>query len=205
MLSPTDDPKQALRQHYRQVRQALGAETRLEASRVICARIEDWPVFQDAETVLTYMPMKSEVDLLPLLERFPRKQWVLPRILPGEARQMAFHRYDPQRLIRHAFGMAEPSPDLARIPPETIQLVLVPGLAYDPSGWRLGYGGGYYDRFLSGFGGIRIGVVFEALLVKELPHAAHDIAMQWLVTEKRLIAAAGQPSSPAANASRNAP
>jgi 5-formyltetrahydrofolate cyclo-ligase len=66
-------------------------------------------------------------------------------------------------------------------------LTLVPGLAYDPRGWRLGYGGGYYDRFLKNYRGISLGVSFDALLLNSLPHEEYDISMDWILTEKTLF------------------
>jgi 5-formyltetrahydrofolate cyclo-ligase len=121
------------------------------------------------------------------MERHAEKRWLLPRIIPEANHSMLFHPYDSQRLVRHPFGMDEPAPDLPAIPPEAIQLALVPGLAFDRHGWRLGYGGGYFDRFLAGFSGITLGVVFQELLLENLPHDKHDIPMKWIVTEKELF------------------
>lgn len=179
--------KQELRQQCRQIRKALGKAARLQASQAICVRIEDWPEFLHAKAVLTYMPIKSEVDLRPLLERHPEKRWLIPRIIPEADHSMYFHPYDPQRLVHHPFGMDEPAADLPVIAPEEIELALVPGLAFDQHGWRLGYGGGYFDRFLKDFPGLSLGVVFQALLLENLPHAEHDVAMDWIVTENELF------------------
>jgi 5-formyltetrahydrofolate cyclo-ligase len=118
---------------------------------------------------------------------------MLPRIIPEEDHRMVFHLYDPSRLILHPFGMAEPAPDLPVIIPEEIQLALVPGLAFDRHGWRLGYGGGYFDRFLKGFKGVSAGVVFHALLLDEVPHTRMDIPMDWILTEREFLTAASIP------------
>ncbi len=101
---------------------------------------------------------------------------------------MVFHPYQVGRLTIHPFGMAEPSADLPVIPPKEIRLALVPGLAFNRSGWRLGYGGGYYDRFLKGFHGVSAGVVFQALLLEEVPHALLDVPMHWVISEQERIA-----------------
>jgi 5-formyltetrahydrofolate cyclo-ligase len=111
----------------------------------------------------------------------------LPRIIPEEDHHMVFHPYDPQQLVEHPFGMAEPAPHLPQILPEEIDLVLVPGLAYHQAGWRLGYGGGYFDRFLRDFRGVNVGVIFQALLLDVLPHGEQDIPVGWLVTENGVI------------------
>lgn len=133
------------------------------------------------------MPISGEVDLTPLLERQPQKNWVLPRILPEENHRMVLHPYDAGRLILHPFGMAEPAPDLPIIPSSKVQLALVPGLAFDRLGRRLGYGGGYFDRFLCDFTGISLGVIFTALLLDHLPSGEYDVPVQWIMTEVGLF------------------
>jgi 5-formyltetrahydrofolate cyclo-ligase len=176
--------KAQLRQTCRAARKSLGDEARARFSLTLCGHLETWPVFQQSDSVLTYMPIKGEADLTSLLARHPEKRWALPRILPEENHCMVFHPYDPARLIRHPFGMAEPDPSLPEIDPDIIQLALVPGLAFDRRGGRLGYGGGYFDRFLAGFSGVSVGVVFGALLLDEVPRGPFDVPMQWLATEE---------------------
>lgn len=179
--------KALLRKRCRQTRDSLGAEFRARASLALCQTVAAWDVFQKSATVLVYLPMKSEASLTPLF-RLAEKRWVLPRIL--ENRGMAFHPYEQGRLILHPFGMAEPAPDLPLIPAEEIELALVPGLAFDRRGGRLGYGGGYYDRFLAAFSGISAGIVFHDLLLEEIPRDAHDALMDWIVTEREIFRAA---------------
>jgi 5-formyltetrahydrofolate cyclo-ligase len=176
--------KTHLRKHCRAIRKSLGDEKRAQASLSICERIEAWEIFQHSSAILTYMPIKAEVDLTPLLERHPNKKWILPRIIPEEDNRMVFHPYFADRLIHHPFGMAEPAPDLPVIAPEEIELTFAPGLAFDRHGWRLGYGGGYFDRFLKKFSGGCAGIVFHDLLLDEVPHGEHDMPMHWIVTER---------------------
>jgi len=187
MTLPLADQKAQFRKQCRRLRQSLPEDQRASASRAICARIADWEIFENAQTILTYMPVKAEVDLRLLLQSHPHKIWVLPRIQPGPQPALAFHQYHPDHLVRHPFGMDEPAASQPEIPPSLIQLALVPGLAYDRRGWRLGYGGGYYDRFLAAFNGVSLGVTFASLLLESLPHGGHDIAMRWLVSEQALI------------------
>jgi len=179
--------KRKLRRTCRQVRKALGEAARQQASLAICAWIESWPIYQRSSVILTYMPIPGEVDLTLLLVRQPQKRWVLPRIIPEEDHRMVFHPYAPGRLVRHPFGMAEPAPDLPVIPPGEVELALVPGVAFDRMGWRLGYGGGYFDRFLCEFNGVSMGVTYQDLLLDQLPHGEHDVPMGWIVTEMGLL------------------
>jgi 5-formyltetrahydrofolate cyclo-ligase len=182
-----NEQKGQLRQRCKAIRKELGDAIRVQASQAICAHLAAWDIFQMSETVLTYMPMHTEVDLRPLLADFPGKRWLIPRIIPGRTGQMVFHPYDPDTLILHPFGMAEPSPDSPQVKPVEIQLVLTPGLAFDRSGWRLGYGGGYFDRFLKDFHGESVGIVFRALLLDAVPHGRYDIPLHWLATESGLV------------------
>jgi 5-formyltetrahydrofolate cyclo-ligase len=183
MTNSLVEAKSQLRQSLRKLRASLGEETRARASQSICEALERWTIFQQSQIILTYMPIKGEVDLTALLDRHPEKQWVLPRIIPEEDHRMVFHAYDAGRLVRHPFGMAEPTADSPIVPREALQLVFVPGLAFDRRGWRLGYGGGYFDRFLKSYAGISVGIVFHALFLESLPHGEFDVSMQWIATE----------------------
>ncbi|HEY3311629.1 MAG TPA: 5-formyltetrahydrofolate cyclo-ligase [Anaerolineales bacterium] len=184
------DEKQLLRRQCRHTRLALGEATHRQASQEICAHIARWTLFRQACSVLTYMPIKAEVDLRPLLEEFPGKAWVLPRIDESD-HSMSFHAYDPLQLVKHVFGMQEPAAHLPLIAPGEIELALIPGLAYDRQGWRLGYGGGYFDRFLAGFKGASLGVTYQALLLEALPRGEYDLPVGWLVTEQGISKAGG--------------
>jgi 5-formyltetrahydrofolate cyclo-ligase len=186
-MDSLDETKSLLRQQYRKRRAALGEDVRARASRSICEEIERWAVFQQSVTILAYMPIKNEADLTPLLTRHPEKRWILPRIIPEEDHRMVFHAYDAARLVAHPFGMAEPAADLPTVPPEAIDLALVPGLAFDRHGWRLGYGGGYFDRFLKDFAGVSAGIVFHALLVDNLPRGEFDVPVPWVITEEGIF------------------
>lgn len=187
MLPSIHDQKRQLREQCKAIRKGLSDEARQKTRQAVCAHLAEWDMFHTAGTILTYMPIPTEIDLCFLLSEYPRKRWLLPRIIPGEEGSMTFHPYDPDNLILHSFGMAEPSPDLPQVPPNEIQLVLAPGLAFDRSGWRLGYGGGYFDRFLKDFHGVSVGVVYRDLLLKTIPHGEYDIPVDWLVTEDGLI------------------
>jgi 5-formyltetrahydrofolate cyclo-ligase len=187
MSDSITEAKSRLRQSLRKLRASLGEETRARASQSIREALEAWPIFQQSQTILTYMPIKGEVDLTALLDRHSEKQWILPRIIPEEDHRMVFHAYDAGRLVRHPFGMAEPTADSPTVPREALQLVLVPGLAFDRRGWRLGYGGGYFDRFLKDFSGVSVGIIFRALLLDGIPYDSFDVPVQYVVTEMGLL------------------
>ena len=103
----------------------------------------------------------------------------LPRMLPG--RQMEVRLYDPDRpLVPAAFGILEPPADAPLLPRADIGLALVPAVCYDRRGFRLGFGGGYYDRWLSGFSGVTVGLCRDCVL-----HEDHDRRVEFLLTESR--------------------
>jgi 5-formyltetrahydrofolate cyclo-ligase len=179
--------KEQLRQECKRVRANIDPRARRQSSLAICRHIENWVIFQKAAGVLTYIAMGSEVDLVPLLKNHPDKRWGIPRVLTGG--QMRFHHYQPEKLVRHTYGMLEPEPDCPVIRPEEVELVLVPGLGFDQHGWRLGYGGGFYDRYLSKIKGVSAGITFQALLTRQIPHTDHDVAVQFLITEAGVQAA----------------
>jgi 5-formyltetrahydrofolate cyclo-ligase len=186
MLDATSLSKQQLRRECRRIRANIDVATRRQSSLAICQQIKAWQIFQTATTVLTYMAMRSEVDLSTLLQDVPKKRWSIPRIREGG--QMQFHIYDPGKLNLHPYGMLEPDQDCPVITPDEIQLVLVPGLAFDMNGWRLGYGGGFYDRFLTDYKGVSVGITTQQFLFEHVPHAGHDISMQCLITESGIKA-----------------
>lgn len=110
----------------------------------------------------------------------------LPRMLPG--RQMEVRRYDPAiPMVKAAFGIEEPSTDCAIIPKEEIDFVLTPAVAYDRRGFRTGFGGGYYDRWLEHFSGVTVGLCREKVLREQVPAEPHDAQVDAVVTDSRVI------------------
>ena len=193
MKEPDFNDKQRLRYLSKQIRRSLTPDFRHQASLLICDLIQEWIVFKQSRTVLTYMAMGSEVDLSHLFSHNKEKEWIIPRIEPMG--KMVFHSYDPGRLIHHPYGMLEPDPTCNIVSSEKIQLTLVPGLVFDLNGWRLGYGGGFYDRFLCQFEGVYAGITFHELLRPNVPHDPHDIPMQYIISEKGIFSTAkkGEP------------
>ncbi len=176
-----DTIKRTLRRRWLAERMALPTEMITAASQAIQRYVEAWPPFHTARTVLAYMAFRSEIDLTPLLERHPEKRWALPRIVaPGE---LALHLYQPGVLQRHPYGMLEPKPECPAVDPEEIELAFIPGVAFDRYGFRLGYGGGYFDRLLPRLKGLTVGITCARFLVDALPHTPADGRVQWILTE----------------------
>lgn len=185
--------KAQLRRHFYSLRERLSAADVSAASIALCRQLADWSVLRQARTVLTYLAFRNEIDLSSLFDLLPHIHWVAPRTVEG--RGMSLHPYDPARLARHRFGMLEPAPDLPVADPAALDVVLAPGVAFDRSGGRLGFGGGYYDRFLATTPALRVGVTYDNCLAQSLPCDEHDQRMHWIVTPTRKIHCA--PSSTA--------
>jgi len=176
--------KEELRRRFRAWRESLDPQVVAErSSRVVC-HLREFPPYRAAGTILFYFPFRGEVDLLPLLREACREgRRVLLPVVRGEEMEAALFPGE-ERLRPNAFGIPEPGEEAPRIPPEEVELVLVPGLAFDREGFRLGFGRGYYDRFLFRTRAFRLGVAYSAQVVEELPREEGDLPMHALVTEE---------------------
>ncbi len=180
--------KSDARSHFRALRANLGKENRLFAEKRICEYISALPEFLAAKTVLLYMPIHTELNLLPLfgIARDMGKQIAFP-ISDIKSRLMRFCVVsDIGSMQAGAFGISEPQGDspLADIGKDT--LCIVPALAVDCGGQRLGYGGGFYDRFLSTFEGTSVCAVPSDCLAQRGAFLCdiHDIPINIIITEK---------------------
>lgn len=181
-IAPMD--KRSIRKALLGTRAAVSAEQLAADSARVCRVLAGWPLFQRAGTMMAYIAFGNEVSLQNLIDENPEKVWALPRTLPGGRLEVL--RYQPGRLVRHPWGMLEPAADAPRVPLTEIELVLVPGVGFDESGGRLGFGGGYYDRLLPQLKAVRVGVAHAASLIPEVPREEHDCRMDWLVRPEGL-------------------
>jgi len=175
--------KSLLRARRRALRDAMTGEDVASASARVCEHLAAWPVFQPARAVMAYMAFGNEISLVPLMNSFGDKRWVIPRIVKNPEPQLILHPYDPGRLVQHPYGMLEPDASLPVIEPREIDLALVPGVAFDRRGYRLGFGGGFYDRFLPRVTAVKVGIVYAALIVDRVPDDPHDQRVDFLASE----------------------
>lgn len=133
-------------------------------------------------TVSAYLALPDEVDVAPLFKRLPGWRWVLPRVEPN--RGMTFRDRDVPREV-HDLGMEQPVDTGNPIPLHEIDVFLVPGLAFDSTGARVGRGGGYYDRALAErrTDTDAIGVTLDERVIVSIPVCGHDQRVDWLATE----------------------
>jgi 5-formyltetrahydrofolate cyclo-ligase len=183
--------KEELRKRVAALRRTLVASVRSEYAARMVERLVAHPAFVEARTVLAYSALRFEINPRGALERAWAlgKTVALPRTLP-ETRALALHAYregDP--LEESGFVIQEPLPTAPPVDAAEVDLVLVPGLAFDARGHRLGFGQGFYDRLLPRCTrAVRIGLCFELSMLVEVPNAAHDAPVDYVISEKRTLA-----------------
>lgn len=152
-----------------------GDEARNAHSAALCRQVLGWPVYQQAQVVCGYVPLRREADIMPLLRDVlsSGKCLVLPRV-EGEGR-MTLRRVETlEALLPGAYGIPEPGENAPLVRPEEIDLLLTPLEAIDETGMRLGKGGGYYDRLLPQIRGLSAGMALPWQRVREVPREPWD-------------------------------
>ncbi len=176
------ESKKRLRAVVRDAGKAVGERERDDYSEEVIRRIENSPIFSHARVVAVFSSLPDEVRTDPLLKRWGgKKRLALPSIEHG---RMVFREYvGEEDLVRGGFGIM--SPYMGRIvAPEDIEVMLVPGVAFDRHGNRLGRGGGFYDKYLSMRHAAaihKIGICMPHQLVSDIPSEPHDVRMDEIV------------------------
>lgn len=195
-MQPASTTKQALRRACQRRRDAL--DNRAERSAAICARVTTLPAYRSAEVVHCYLPIRSEVDTRPLLaSAFASRQRVVVPIVQRGASELS-HAWltslAEKDLEAGEFGVMQPRV-LSPAEVGECAMLIVPLLAFDRAGHRLGYGRGFYDRLLAVSTAPAIGVAFAAQELAALPHDPHDLPLDWIVTEEEVITVPTTPRS----------
>jgi len=186
--------RNSLRKSKLAARDLMEPALRKEKSNRICALLAAHPIVIDADHLFVYVDFRSEVETMDLIRDLiaAGKTISVPVTLLEQSRLQAIQLTNPDtQLMPGCYGIPEPTPDQiakATVDPQTIDTVLIPGSVFDTGGGRLGYGGGYYDRFLteSAPRAARVGVAFELQLVDQVPMESHDQYMDVLVTEQQI-------------------
>lgn len=189
-MTPVEAAKHAARARVREARCALDDATCRDAAQAAAERLVALPAFATARLVLAYGASAEEIDPAPAVEllRLRGIAIALPRVeSPGE---LGLHLVGSRtRLVRGMFGILEPAADTPRVSPAAVDAVIVPGVAFDERCWRLGYGGGYYDRLLPMLreGCARVGLAYDEQVLPEIPTEDHDVRLDAVVTPSRTI------------------
>lgn len=192
MNPPVAQAKEEIRTRLRLLLGALSPGQREAASRQIARRLRSAPEWTRVLTLFGFHPLQTEPDLLPVLRAAAAegRTVALPRWRAGDGDYEAARLPAEGPLVSGPFGVPEPPPSAPVIPFEQLDLVLVPGLAFDPSGRRLGRGKGYYDRLLArAVRARRWGVAFDLQILPRVPAEPHDLNVDVLITPERWIVA----------------
>ena len=175
--------KAELRKKILQEMKALSQEQKQAMDRALTERFSQRPFYQEAKTIATYLSFPHEFQTQELIEQALKddKKVLIPKTYPKG--RMDFVVYDPQQLAKTSFGLLEPQGDLEVVEPSQIDLIHVPGLAFTTEGYRIGYGGGYYDRYLEHFAGHTMSTIYPCQ-VQEFNSENHDIPVQEVLIDE---------------------
>ena len=177
--------KAILRGEVRAKLAALSSEARAGGGAKLRDRLRETETWKNAKSVLLFAPLADEPEVWPLAEASlaAKKILGLPRFAPAQAAYVAGQVRDLARdIVFGKFQIREPAASCPELPLAGFDLVLVPGVAFDLHGRRLGRGRGFYDRLLTEIRGLKCGVAFDEQVMTEVPAADHDARMDFILT-----------------------
>lgn len=181
--------KDDIRHEYIEKRKLIKSGEKVQRDTKICTLAQSLVSFRYAEVILMYAPTPREIDIMPLISAAMAKgkQVAFPKC-NVENRTMNYHFItNEDDLTAQSYNIREPNESLPIYNPKSDHrsaVCLVPALVYDRSGYRLGYGKGYYDRYLSDFAGCKIGVVYSDFILQSVPRGRFDLNVDILLTER---------------------
>ena len=182
--------KVALRKQIRGALQKISPAARNAMSAQFRDRLKEQAFWKKAGAVLFFAPLPDELDAWPLLEDAlaAGKVAALPRFDPESNGYVACRVQNPRsEIVTGQFGIREPRANCVEIPLNRLDLVLVPGVAFDLQGRRLGRGRGFYDRLLADVDGIKCGIALDEQVVEEIPAGPRDICLNCILTPTRCV------------------
>ncbi len=178
------EAKKRLREKLREDMVALSLEYIAKSDAAIFEKLVSMPEFESAKTIFTYLSVDREVDTRRFIEyAITQGKTILLPILRGKEMTAAAVT-DLSTLVKGVLGIPRPPEGLPETDPSSADLIIVPAMAYDRLGMRLGRGGGFYDRLLNRCSAVSVGLAREKLVLDELVTEEHDMGVDILVTEK---------------------
>ena len=175
--------KAELRKQVLQEMKAISQEHKQFIDQALTERLLQHPFYQEAKVIATYLSFSHEFQTQGLIEQALKdgKKLLIPKTYPKG--RMDFVVYDPQQFVKTSFGLLEPQGNLEVVEASQIDLIHVPGLAFTTKGYRIGYGGGYYDRYLEYFTGHTLSTVYHYQVQDFIPEK-HDIPVQEVLIDE---------------------
>jgi 5-formyltetrahydrofolate cyclo-ligase len=180
--------KQQLRLDCRQKRNNMPPELKAQLDKAVADNVRKLKEYRPAKTILIYMSTPIEVDTVQIIKNAwaDGKRVAVPRCIP-DSRDMEFHYIDSLDLLSPGtFSVLEPDPSLPIVTDFSGCLMIVPGMQFDMKGYRIGYGKGYYDRYMVRFTGISAGICYSDELRPFMYHGRYDRKVDIVVTDKRI-------------------
>ena len=176
--------KSELRKQVLQEMKAIPRKQKQAIDQALTEGLLQHPFYQEAKIIATYLSFPHEFQTQELIEQALRdgKKVLIPKTYPKG--RMDFVVYDPQQLVKTSFGLLEPQGDLEIVDASQIDLIHVPCLAFTTEGYRIGYGGGYYDRYLEHFTGHTLSTVYPCQ-IRDFIAEVHDIPVQEVLIDER--------------------
>ncbi len=181
--------KKELRAQMRALRQAMSPALRAEKDRLLFERIIRLPQYKKAHTVICYVSSAVEVDTRRLISYALThgKRVAVPRCIPGTRLMEMYYIRSLEELKPGSYGILEPSQSAPKCRRWQGTLCIVPSFCVDLQGYRLGYGGGYYDRFLSQYTGASVAINYSECVRKTIEHGRYDVPVQMVLTERHKV------------------
>ena len=176
--------KSELRKQVLQEMKALPREQKQFIDQALTERLLQHPFYQEAKVIASYLSFPHEFQTQELIDQALRdgKKVLIPKTYPKG--RMDFVVYDPQQLVKTSFGLLEPQGNLEVMDASQIDLIHVPGLVFTTEGYRIGYGGGYYDSYLKHFPGHTLSAVYPCQ-IQDFSPENHDIPVQEVLIDER--------------------
>lgn len=175
--------KSELRKQVLHEMKAISQEQKPAIDQALTERLLHHPFYQEAKVIATYLSFPHEFQTQELIEQVLKdgKKVLIPKTYPKG--RMEFVVYNPQQLVKTSFGLLEPQGELEVVKASQIDLIHVPGLAFTTEGCRIGYGGGYYDRYLEHFTGHTLSTIYPCQ-VQDFITENHDIPVQEVLIDE---------------------
>lgn len=184
------DLKKDLRIYYKNIRAKLKEEYKLNLDYIIYSKLFSLKEYKNSKIIMTYVSKETEIDTFNIIKKVlkDKKSVAVPKCIP-EQKLMEFYIINSLDDLKTGnFGILEPIKSKCKILNNYHDSIcIVPGFSFDYEGYRLGYGKGYYDRFLNNFAGITVGICYSDCVTKKLPHSYFDKPVNLVITDEYII------------------